>query len=76
MNKARRHELKMLHYKRRLRNYRISKKEANDPKNKFYSFRSSGKPCSCLCCSPMEFKYNRAKEKVSLHLYLKVNLQG
>lgn len=31
MNKARRHELKMLKYKRRLKNYRISSKDAADP---------------------------------------------
>jgi hypothetical protein len=60
-NKGRRHELKMLHYKRRLKNYRISKEQADNPKNNFFAFRSHGKPCSCWCCRRP--KYNRAKEK-------------
>lgn len=68
MNKARRHELKMLRYKRRLRNYRISCDTANNPANNFFAFRSHGKPCSCWCCSPIDRKYNRAKENKLLNL--------
>ena len=59
MNKARRHELKMLKYKQRLKKYRIK----DDSKGKFFSFRSHGKPCSCYACQQVEEKYNRAKEK-------------
>ena len=65
MNKLLRHQLKMQHYYRRLRNYRISKKEAENPDNNFFSFRYHGKPCSCWCCSPKESKYNRAKQKAT-----------
>lgn len=63
MNKGRRHELKMLKYKRRLKNYRISSKDAADPNNHFFAFRSHGKPCSRWCCKRP--RYNRAKEKQS-----------
>jgi hypothetical protein len=56
-NKARRHELKMLHYKKRLNKYCIKE----DGIRKLYAFRSHGKPCSCWMCSPE--KYSRAKQK-------------
>jgi len=55
MNKARRNELKQLHYKRRLKQLGLK----DDPS--YYAYKSSGKPCSCYLCSP--YKYNRAKEK-------------
>ncbi len=61
MNKLRRHELKMLHYKRRLRNYRI--KVRTDISQNLYAFRSHGKPCSCYACQQYEQNYNRAKVK-------------
>lgn len=57
MNKHRRYELKMLKYKKRLRNLRIKGNEGGN----YFSFRSHGSPCSCKMCSPN--KYNRAKEK-------------
>lgn len=57
MNKARRHELKMLRYKRRLRLYGLK-----EGAGKFYAFRSHGAPCSCSLCS--HTKYNRAKVKL------------
>lgn len=56
MNKAYRHELKMLHYKRRLKNYRLK-----DGEGKFFAFRSHGSPCSCDVCSRPDLAYNRAK---------------
>lgn len=55
-NKARRHEVKMLKYRRRLRKYGLNEKEGN-----FYAFRSHGAPCSCSMCSHV--KYKRAKLK-------------
>jgi hypothetical protein len=55
MNKARRHELKMLKYKRRLNN--LGLKES--PNSNFYAYRSHGSPCSCFVCSGV--KYSRAK---------------
>lgn len=54
MNKHRRHELKMLKYKRRLKNLRIV-----DGTGNYYAYRSHGKPCSCGMCSYL--KYDRAK---------------
>lgn len=76
MNKARRHELKMLKYKRRLRNYRIKEHEpllkyhqdggsdiSVSPKQNLFAFRSTGKPCSCAACQQPDDAYNRAKEK-------------
>lgn len=67
MNKGRRMELKMLHFKRRLKIYRAksnSIKEylrGNSTYCDYNALRTSGKPCSCSCCSP--YKYDRAKEK-------------
>lgn len=51
MDKALRHQVKMQHYRKRLRNYHLS-----DVPGKHYAFRESGKPCSCLFCDP--HKYN------------------
>lgn len=57
MNKARRHELKMLKYKKRLK--QLGLKEGD--RCNFNAYRSHGKPCSCsVCKSP---KYNRALVK-------------
>jgi len=61
MNKLRRHELKMLHYYRRLRNYMVTKEQTENPNNNFFAFRSTGKPCNCWRCQ--NEKYNRAKVK-------------
>lgn len=52
MDKARRHELKMLKYKKR-----INQLGLNNPDGNFYAYRSHGKPCSCFMCSP--YKYER-----------------
>jgi hypothetical protein len=57
MNKARRHELKMLKYKKRLK--QLGFKES--AKSNLFAYRSHGTPCSCYMCSP--YKYNRAKMK-------------
>lgn len=59
MNKAHRHELKMLHYKRRILNLRLKDIDGN-----FYNYRSHGLPCSCYACSP--YKYKRTKIKIEL----------
>ena len=58
MNKARRHELKMLKYKKRLKNYQLKEGEGN-----FYSFRSHGKPCSCFICSHSKYDRNNPNFK-------------
>lgn len=52
MDKATRHELKMLKYKKR-----INQLGLNNADGKFYAYRSHGKPCSCFMCSP--YKYER-----------------
>lgn len=67
-NKGRRQELKMLKYKRRLKNLSLK-----DGEGKFYAFRSHGAPCSCLVCS--HSKFNRAKEKQSVIEILENNLK-
>lgn len=53
MNKARRHELKMLKYKKRIELYGFKKELMLNPTNKanLYAFRSHGAPCSCSMCS-------------------------
>lgn len=55
MDKARRHELKMLRYKRRLDKYGFK------PAKWTHVYRTTGNPCSCAMCSP--YKYDRAKMK-------------
>lgn len=57
MNKGRRHELKMLKYKRRLNNFGLKE----TPNSNLTAYRSHGSPCSCFICS--NDKYNRAKMK-------------
>lgn len=67
MNKARRHELKMLKYKKRINILAAKSKSIKAYLNgdsinvNCYALRTTGKPCSCEMCSP--YKYNRAKEK-------------
>ncbi|AMR34152.1 hypothetical protein A0256_23225 [Mucilaginibacter sp. PAMC 26640] len=58
-NKGRRQELKMLKFKKRMKNLGLVGKPGN-----FYAYRSHGKPCSCWMCSP--YKYNRAVQKSAL----------
>lgn len=60
MNKGRRQELKMLKYKKRLRQLNLIKGDRCN----YYAYRSHGSPCSCFFCSP--YKYKRAKESASL----------
>lgn len=55
MNKARRHELKMLKYKKRLNQLGLTEGENKN----FHAYRSHGAPCSCFMCS--HSKYKRAR---------------
>ena len=55
MDKARRHELKMLHYKKRMKKMRQVYPDGN-----YFAYRSHSTPCSCGCCRGD--KYSRAKE--------------
>jgi hypothetical protein len=68
MDKARRHELKMLKYKRRLKLIGFLNDETlRNPKGETYnltSYRNHSKPCSCYMCSPN--KYSRPKVKSDL----------
>jgi hypothetical protein len=71
MTKARRQELKMLHYKRRLKKMgKLSYKvlylpigESKGIRYNFSAYRSHGAPCSCFLCSHR--KYSRAQYKLS-----------
>jgi hypothetical protein len=54
MNKARRHELKMLKFMRRLKNYGLDITHNE--------LRTTGKPCSCALCSPAKWKSNGLKK--------------
>lgn len=58
MDKARRHELKMLHFKRRMKKMRFIHPDGN-----YYAYRSHSTPCSCSFCRPL--KYDRAKVKAA-----------
>jgi hypothetical protein len=55
MDKARRHELKMLHYKKRMKKMRHVYPDGN-----YFAYRSHSTPCSCGCCRGD--RYSRAKE--------------
>lgn len=61
MNKGRRHELKMLKYKKRLKQLGLKEGEG-----KFYAYRSHGAPCSCMVCQQPDDSYIRAKVKSEL----------
>lgn len=50
MNKKRRFELKMLKFKKRLKQLGLTLKQGN-----FHAYITSGKPCSCYLCSPNKF---------------------
>jgi hypothetical protein len=58
MNKARRHELKMLKYKKRLKQLRLKE----SPVSNLFAYRSHGSPCSCWGCQA-KGKYDRAKSR-------------
>lgn len=58
MNKAERHRIKMVWYKRRLNNLRLPKNGVH-----FHVYRTTGKPCSCAMCSPGKEKANGIKKK-------------
>lgn len=64
MNKARRHELKMLKYHKRLKQLSLI-----DGVGKLHAYRSHGKPCSCWCCRNP--KYKRIQSDVDLKDQLK-----
>lgn len=68
MNKARRHELKMLKYKRRLKNLGLKE----NPNSNFHAYRSHGSPCSCYMCS--HNKYSRETEKKTLKREIEFDL--
>lgn len=57
INKGRRQELKMLKYKKRLKQLGLTEGKGKN----YFAYRSHGSPCSCPVCSPA--KYNRAKIK-------------
>lgn len=61
MNKARRHELKMLKYKKRMSKYKRPFLRVDGQWNTF-AYRSHGSPCSCFVCQQPETAYNRAVE--------------
>lgn len=58
MDKAHRHEIKMLKFKKRLSNLGLTSTQGN-----FFSYRSHGKPCSCSICSPNKCKQNGLVKK-------------
>lgn len=59
MDKARRHQLKMLKFKKRLKQLGLLGVDGN-----FNSFRSHGKPCSCFLCK--NEKYKRGMDNIKV----------
>ena len=51
MDKARRTQLKLLKFKKRLKLYGIKITDLGNHN----AFRTTGKPCSCFMCSPIKF---------------------
>jgi len=81
MNKARRHELKILKYKKRLKLIKAPKECVKNPKatvngvpHNYTAYRSHGAPCSCSVCSHQKYeraKVNRSKDgKSEIKRYL------
>lgn len=67
MNKAERHQKKMVKFKKRLKQMGLTNVIGN-----FHSLRSHGKPCSChLCKSPKYRNTKRKKEKQEIIKNLK-----
>lgn len=65
MNKGRRHELKMLRYKKRLNQLGLKEK----PNSNLYAYRSHGAPCSCgICRQPKYRDTDRCKNKNSIDI--------
>jgi hypothetical protein len=61
MNKARRHELKMLKYKKRMIQLGLIERLNSN----FYSYRSHGSPCSCYMCRGLKYRdTERQKNKL------------
>lgn len=66
MNKARRHELKMLKYKNRLNQLGL-----NPSDGKHYAYRSHGTPCSCGVCRGQKYRdVDRPIERATERDYL------
>lgn len=59
MNKALRHEKKMLKFKKRLK--KMNLKETDLPKSS--GFKSHGSPCSCWACRGVKYRNKRQKNK-------------
>jgi len=68
MNKRRRYELKMLKYKKRLK--QLGLKEAQ-PNSNFTAYRSHGSPCSCWYCRDKKYRDN---DRQKINRTLKINL--
>lgn len=62
MDKKRRFELKMLKFKKRLKQLGLTTKEGN-----FNCYRTTGQPCSCYMCSPYKFS-RKTKHKKEIKL--------
>lgn len=67
MDKGRRQEIQKLKFKKRIKNYKFTKDDLNNPKINTNCLRNTGKPCSCDVCSPYKYrKDNRNKDKINL----------
>jgi hypothetical protein len=56
MNKGRRHEIKMLKYKKRLAQLKIKENPLSPVPANYHAFRSHGKPCSCFFCRGLKYR--------------------
>jgi hypothetical protein len=59
MNKARRHELKILKYLKRIKQLGLIITDIN----KYHEYKTSGKPCSCWLCKNPKYRDSRHKNK-------------
>lgn len=50
MDNRQRHVMKMVKYRRRLKNLGLKEVDGH------HAYRESGKPCSCSCCSPHRYE--------------------
>lgn len=59
MNKARRQELKILKFKKRIKQLGL---DINNLKGDYNTFKSSGTPCSCGICQDKKYRDGRNRK--------------
>jgi predicted ester cyclase len=68
MNKARRHEFKMLKYKKRIKLYGFTSCDIEKDNLKLHAFRSHSVPCSCGVCRSEKYRNTLRQQSKKIDL--------